>query len=110
MARRKVIKPKRLRNGYFQKDEEPRLCQRIPDPGEAEVPEVLFIDGGEFGDSLAGEGEGGPPIEGPAAGEGFFPQPGPEGVMKGATVRRQADELPMGMPQTLAFDRAAAGG
>jgi hypothetical protein len=43
----------------------------IPDPPEAAVAEVLFVDGGEFGDALLDEEERGPPIVGAAA-AGFF--------------------------------------
>ena len=42
--------------------------KRIPDPLEAAVAEVLFVDGGEFGDALLDEEERGPPIVGAAAG------------------------------------------
>ena len=46
----------------------PLSGQRIPNPSESEVAEVLFVDGGEVGDALLEEDEGGPPIEGAAAG------------------------------------------
>ncbi len=45
------------------------LSKRIPDPLEAAIAEVLFVDGGEFGDALLDEEERGPPIVGAAAGE-----------------------------------------
>ena len=38
--------------------------KRIPDPLEAAVAEVLFVDGGEVGDALLDEEERGPPIVG----------------------------------------------
>ena len=46
--------------------------KRIPDPLEAAVAEVLFVDGGEVGDALLDEEERGPPIVGTAAGEVGF--------------------------------------
>ena len=39
-------------------------CKRIPEPLEAAVAGVLFVDGGEFGDALLDEEECGPPIVG----------------------------------------------
>ena len=55
--------------------------KRIPDPLKAAVAEVLFVDGGEFGDALLDEEESGPPIVGAAAGEVGFSEFRPEGVM-----------------------------
>ena len=56
--------------------------KRIPDPLEAAVAEVLFVDGGEFGDALLDEEERGPPIVGAAAGEVGFAEFRPEGVVE----------------------------
>jgi len=71
--------------------------ERIPDPFEAEVSEVLFIYRGKFGDSLMEKGEGNAPIEGAAACERIFAEPGPEGIMEGTAIRREADQLPAGV-------------
>jgi len=69
----------------------------IPDPLEAAVAEVLFVDGGEVGDALLDEEERGPPIVGAAAGEVGFAEFRPEDVMKVPAVRREADDLPTGV-------------
>jgi hypothetical protein len=77
--------------------------QRIPDPLEAAVAEVLFVDGGEFGDALLDEEERGPPIVGAAAGEVGFSEFRPEGVMEVPAVRREANDLPTGVLAAAGF-------
>lgn len=42
--------------------------KRAPDALKAALTEVLFVDGGEFGDALLDEEERGPPVIGAAAG------------------------------------------
>ena len=84
--------------------------KRIPDPLEAAVAEVLFVDGGEFGDTLLDEEERGPPIVGAAAGEIGLAEFRPEDVMKAAAVGRKADDLPMGVLAKGLADIGGGGG
>ena len=70
--------------------------KRIPDPPEAAVAEVLFVDGGEVGDALLDEEGRGPPIVGAAEGEIGFAEFRPEGFMKAPAARRESDDLPTG--------------
>lgn len=84
--------------------------KRIPDPPEAAVAEVLFVDGGEFGDALLDEEKRGPPIVGAAAGEVGFAEFRPEGVMEVPAVRREADDLPAGVLAKGLADIGGGGG
>ena len=84
--------------------------KRIPDPLEAAVPEVLFVDGGEFGDALLDEEERGTPIVGAAAGEIGFSEFRPECIVKCPAVRRKTDDLPTGMLAKGLADIGGGGG
>jgi len=84
--------------------------KRIPDALEAAVAEVLFVDGGKFGDALLDEEERGTPIVGAAAGEIGFAEFRPEGVMEVPTVRREADDLPTGVLAKGLADIGGGGG
>ncbi len=64
--------------------------KRIPEPREAAVAEVHFVDGGEVGDALLDEDERGLPIVGAAAGEIGGAEFRPEGVMEVPGVGRKA--------------------
>lgn len=84
--------------------------KRIPDPLEAAVAEVLFVDCGEFGDALLDEEERGPPIVGAAAGEVGFAEFRPEDIMKVPAVGRKADDLPTGVLAKGLADVGGGGG
>ncbi len=96
------------RHGLISISWESLRSKRIQDPLEAAVVEVLFVDGGEFGDALLDEEECGPPIVGAATGEVGFAEFRPEGVMEVPAVRREADDLPTGVLRRRDFFMAMA--
>ena len=77
---------------------------------EAAVAEVLFVDGGEFGDALLDEKKRGPPIIGAATGEAGLAEFRPEDVMKVPVVGRKADDLPTGVSAKGLADIGGGGG
>jgi hypothetical protein len=83
--------------------------KRISDPLEAAVAEVLYVDGGEFGDALLDE-ERGPPIVGAAAGEVGLAEFRPESVMEIPVVRRESGDLPAGVMAECLADIGGGGG
>ena len=72
--------------------------------------EVLGVDGGKILDALADEGEGEAIVVGPPAREVPRGEPRPVGVVEGAAVARETDDLPGGMPTKLVTDPDGVGG
>ncbi len=84
--------------------------KRIPDPPEAAVAEVLFVDRGKVGDALLDEEERGPPIVGTATGEVGFAEFRPEDVVKVPAVGRKADNSLTGVLTKGLADIGGGGG
>ena len=82
----------------------PSSGERIPNFPKSHTLEVLDIDRGELIDSEPQHGKGGPPIVGPAASKVLGSKPGPQRILKGTAVRREADDLPARMaPECSAY-------
>jgi len=82
----------------------------IPHTAKSKAFEVVDVDGGKILDALADEGEGKAIVVGPPASEVPRGEPWPVGLMEGAAVARETDDLPGRMPTKLVTDLDGIGG
>lgn len=84
--------------------------QRVPDPLEPEIAEVLFVHRCEFGDTALEQNQRDPPIIGPSTGEVRFPKLFPELGKEGTAIRWEADDCQRGCWRKASQTSAAAVG